>query len=414
MFNLADKVRASLSQSITDIITRAGAYAGENEEELYLVGGVVRDLFLGRRTVDLDLAVEGYAIRMAEYLAETTGATLTIHQRFGTAKLKYDTFSLDLATVRSEKYPFPGSLPVVQPGTILDDLARRDFTINAMAIRLTTGHFGELLDPHKGEQDIAGRIVRVLHSDSFVDDATRIFRALRYEQRLEFSLSTETMGLLTRDLDMISAISGTRLRHELDAILAEEYPEHVIIRAAELGVLRKLHPALRGDDTLKGWYEQSRSFPRRDSRTNLNLCLLIYPLTEKELDEFIARLNFSNRLSVLMRQTIGLKQKIGQIDGDRIKPSEVYRFLKGYSLPSIEANMFASNSIGVKKHLKEYLLKLRYVRVFLTGDDLQSMGISAGPQMGRMLDLLRDARLNGEITTSKDEREMVRAFLERS
>ncbi|MBN1376037.1 MAG: hypothetical protein JXA01_07775, partial [Dehalococcoidia bacterium] len=148
MVYLTERVKAGIPSYIAEIITCAGAYAADRGEELYLVGGVVRDLFLGRSNLDIDLSVEGYAIRMAEHLAGATGAKLTVHQRFGTAKLKYDNFSLDLTTVRSEKYPFPGSLPVVERGTILDDLSRRDFTINSMAIRLTTGHFGELIDPH--------------------------------------------------------------------------------------------------------------------------------------------------------------------------------------------------------------------------------------------------------------------------
>ncbi len=411
---LAEKVRACLPPYIADIITRAGIYAAERGEDLYLVGGVVRDLFLGRRNLDLDLAVEGYALRLAEYLAGVSGARLTVHQRFGTAKLKYDKFSLDLATVRKENYPFPGSLPVVERGTILDDLARRDFTINAMAVRLTTGHFGELLDPHKGKNDIAGRLIRVLHAGSFIDDATRIFRALRYEQRLEFSLSTETMGLLERDLDMIATISGTRLRHELEAILVEEYPERVIVRADELGVLPRLHPSLRGDDTLKRRYEQSRLLPKRDSRANLNLCLLIYPLADEELAAFIARFGFSNRVSELMRQTIRLKQKAGYLDSNKLKASEVYHFLRRFSIPAIEANMFACLSPRIRDRLRDYLLKLRYVRVFLTGDDLQQMGVSAGPELGRMLNLLRNARLNGEVTSVAGEREMVRIWRETS
>ncbi len=410
MAYLSEKVIACLPPYIADIIRRAGAYAAQQGEELYLVGGVVRDLFLERRNLDLDLAVEGYAIRMAEHLAAETNAKLTVHQRFGTAKLKYDNFTLDLATVRSEKYPFPGSLPVVERGTILDDLARRDFTINAMAVRLTTGHFGELIDPHNGEHDIRSRLIRVLHPGSFIDDATRIFRALRYEQRLEFTLATETMGLLERDLDMLKTISGTRLRHEIEAVLSEEYPERFLLRAAELNVLQKINPALRGDASVRSWYAQSRSFPKRDSRMNLNLCLLVYSLAEKEVNDFISRLNFSNRAAKIMRQTIALKNRVHYLDSEERKPSEIYRFLRGFSPPAVEANLFASASASIQRNIRDYLVSLRYVHAFLSGDDLQNMGISAGPEMGRMLELLRDARLNGQISSVAEERELVRAF----
>ena len=184
--NLAGSIKEQLPSDIAAFIRLAGEVAEKRQQRLYLVGGVVRDLLLERVNLDIDMVVEGDAIKLAQAIAGVNQAKVITHPRFGTATLKWGKRSADFATARAETYARPGALPTVKPGTISDDLARRDFTINAMAVELNPRRFGELIDPFGGRQDIEKKLVRVLHDKSFTDDATRIWRAVRYEQRLDF------------------------------------------------------------------------------------------------------------------------------------------------------------------------------------------------------------------------------------
>ena len=182
--NIVDILEERLPPDLVGCIRKAGETAAERGEQLYLVGGAVRDMLLGRGTLDIDLVVEGNAISLAETLAGQLGGKVTAHSRFGTATLKRDNKSIDFVTARSEVYQKPGALPQVQPGSITDDLARRDFSINAMAVALHPERSGELIDLYGGIEDLKNKSIRVLHEKSFTDDATRIWRAVRYEQRL--------------------------------------------------------------------------------------------------------------------------------------------------------------------------------------------------------------------------------------
>src|SRR4030042_521069 len=186
--NFSKEIRAYLPQRIFNLLRDAGDKANKMGQEMFLVGGGVRDLFLGRPNFDLDLVIEGDAIKLAQELAKSSRVKLIVHRCFGTAKLNFSDFTLDIAAARRETYSRPGALPDVQPGTINDDLFRRDFSVNAMALCLAPERFGELIDLYHGQDDIANRLIRVLHPNSFIDDATRIFRAIRYEQRLGFTL----------------------------------------------------------------------------------------------------------------------------------------------------------------------------------------------------------------------------------
>jgi len=256
--NLSSQLGKYLLPPVLALVKIAGREASELGQELYLVGGVVRDLFLGRANFDFDLVVEGEAIKLARKMTKDSQAKLTVHSRFGTAKLNYPGFSLDLATARSETYSKPGALPTVKPGSLKDDLIRRDFSINAMALHLNPQRFGELIDLHHGKDDLERRLIRILHPKSFIDDATRILRAIRYEQRLSFKLESETEKLLRHDVAMLDTISGDRVRHELELILKEDEPERAIRRAEELGALSQLHPSLKGNCWLSEMFTKAR------------------------------------------------------------------------------------------------------------------------------------------------------------
>ncbi len=190
--DVISQLEQRLSPESLALIQKAGALAAERRLGIYLVGGVVRDILLGRANSDLDLVVEGDAIKLAESLAGELGGRLVVHRRFGTAKIRTRNLTIDLAMARAETYARPGALPTVRPGSIQDDLARRDFTVNAMALRLDPGSFGKLVDPFDGRKDLENKLIRILHDRSFIDDATRMLRAVRYEQRFGFRLEAST------------------------------------------------------------------------------------------------------------------------------------------------------------------------------------------------------------------------------
>lgn len=409
--NYSSLLKGCLPQQLFHLLRDTGVKAAELGQALFLVGGVVRDLFLNRENHDLDVVVECDAIKLAQELAKSHQVKIIFHHRFGTAKLRFADFSLDIATARRESYERPGALPDVQPGSIGDDLFRRDFSINAMALHLTPERFGELIDPYHGQEDLRNRLIRILHRNSFIDDATRIFRAIRYEQRLGFGIEQQTADLLRRDLTMIGTVSGDRIRHELMLMLMEEYPERALKRADELEVLAELHPSLKGIGRLGAQFEQARQLGKSSPLPSLYLCLLVYHLAASENEQLMSRLNFPRKLAEATQQTLQIKAQLDRLTRSGIKPSDVYQLLQGYVTQAIQANMLASQSEVVKQHLHLYLTKLRYMKPLLSGDDVKKLGVPNGPQCGDMLHVLLAARLNGEVRTRHDEETLVRGWL---
>jgi len=401
--NLSWHIEQYLPQQLLWLVSNVSGQATKLGQTVYLVGGVVRDLLLGYPSFDLDLVVEGDAVKLAQQMAEITQAKLLTHPRFGTAKFSYSNFNLDMATARGETYAQPGALPVVTPGTLKDDLSRRDFSINAMAISLTSNDYGELVDPYQGKNDLEHRLIRILHPRSFIDDATRILRAVRYEQRLGFELEPQTAQLLKRDITMLNTISGDRIRHELELIFRENQPEFVIKRLAELGVLRRISPFLIGDGWIAEKFEKARQLKKPNQLPSLYFCLLTYSFSESKIEQFLNYLNIPAKLSRAMRDTLSLKIRLSQLNKPSMKPSEIYYLLQEYEPLAIQANAIASESSMVHHHLQLFLTKLRYVRTYLNGEELKRLGISAGSEMGKVLQALHKAKLDGEVNTKADE-----------
>ena len=403
--NISGLIKRQLPAEIQEILSIAGKMAGEQQYTLYMVGGMIRDLLLGRSSFDLDLVVEGNALEVARHFAEVIQGKEKIHPRFRTATVKWDGKSVDFATARSETYPRPGALPTVNTGDILTDLSRRDFTINSMALDISSG---ELLDPYNGREDIEKKLVRVLHEKSFIDDATRIWRAIRYEQRLDFMLEPHSLKLLVRDLDMLDTISRDRIRHELELVLKEEQPEKAIRRSAELGMLGKLHPLLIGDDWISEKFRKAREMVSPDSPAiELYLALLAYRLNKDETEEMINKLGLRKLQTRILRDGNLLKTRLNKLSEPGIRPSEIYELLHSLHHTALTAVSIA-NTPGIQKNIDLYLNKLRYVKTALTGNDLEEMGIKAGPQTKEILEKLLRARLDGQVTDKEGEIEMVR------
>ncbi len=409
--NLSSEMEKQLPAELVSFMQTAGEVATSQGQSLYLVGGVVRDLLLRRANLDLDLVVEGDAINLAQQLAESTQGKMITHPRFNTAKLRWNKWSVDLATARSEAYDRPGALPRVKPGSLASDLFRRDFTINTMAIELIPGRYGHLIDPHRGRDDLKQGLIRVLHERSFIDDSTRIWRGLRYEQRLDFRLEPVTLKLLKHDIPMLNTISGDRIRHELELILKEEFPEKILRRAEELGVLAKLHPALKGNGWLAGKFEQVRQLSSPNlPPIGLYLGLLSYHLFKEENEQLISRLRLPKSVAQTMRDTNNLKNKLLSLAEPELAPSSIYHLLHGYSLTAVTAISIATYSPVARQRIHLFLDKLRYVKPALTGNDLQKIGIAPGPQMKEILQRLHEARLDGKVTTKKEEERLVEGW----
>ena len=409
--SLSGEIQEQLPTELVKFMQQAGEVAARQGQSLYLVGGVVRDLLLGRTNLDLDLVAEGDAINLAQALADIIQGRIITHPRFQTAKLRWDKWSVDLATARSETYDRPGALPRVKPGSLASDLFRRDFTINTMAVELVPGRYGQLIDLYGGRDDLEHKLIRTLHERSFIDDATRIWRGLRYEQRLDFHLEPDTLQLLKRDIPMLDTISGDRIRHELELILKEEFPGKVLRRAEELKALPELHPSLKGDGWLAEKFSQARQLtsPNLPS-VELYLALLVYRLTGEENEDLMARLRLPKSLAQTLRDTNSLKARLESLADPELAPSIIYSRLHGYCSPAITANSLAADSPVAHRHIQTFLTRLRYVRPALTGNDLQRMGIAPGPRMKEILHRLHEARLDGKVTSKRGEEGLVRGW----
>jgi tRNA nucleotidyltransferase (CCA-adding enzyme) len=375
-------------------LERFGPVLDALPDPAYLVGGTVRDLLLGRPPrFDVDLAVVGDADAFAQALAERLGGRVTTHGRFGTATVHYgDGAHVDVATARTETYAAPAALPDVAPASsIEDDLARRDFTINAMAIALPRA---ELVDPFEGEQHLRDRLVRVLHESSFVDDPTRIFRAARYEARLGFRMDpkTETLALLA--VPDVARLSGARVREELYAIFAEEDASAALARLHALGVDSTLSMRFpERADTLNALRELNMHYQLGLSSEHLGLLAIDAPA--RKLDELKVERRIADGVAAAHREAVELRARIAQHSSPAELVEEIERSGPDSALYAL--------AIGDEPGLRDYFDRLRKVRLELDGDDLAALGLGESPRVGEVLAELRRRKLNGKLDSRAAE-----------
>ena len=393
------------------LLTYIAYQAASMNMPCYLVGGVVRDLLLNKPVNDLDIIVEGDAIKLGDALVKKYGGKLTPHTKFRTAiwhtpsSFNFHPSSLDLITARSETYEHSGALPTIKPSTIEDDLRRRDFTINAMAVRLDGDHFGELLDPLNGQSDLEQKLIRILHPSSFLDDPTRIFRAIRYEQRYGFKIESDTLKLINQEsFDILSTLSGERIRHEFDLIFAEEDSAKMLFRLNELGLFDSFNPKLpKLNEKYTGLLN---SKPSEEFGISINRIVLGYLLwlsdSSLELVRSISnRLDFTAELADAARGMLQLKNEL-PVFAD-FKPSTWTVRLEKLPLMSLYAVWLITNETV----LRDFLVKWRHIRANITGDDLIARGIPPGPRYKEILTRLRAAWLDGEVENEKEEKELL-------
>jgi len=372
----------------------------------YLVGGAVRDLLRGANGVDLDLAVEGSARSAARTLADRLGGQARDHDRFGTATVKADSLSFDLAGTRRETYERPGALPTVEPASLSEDLGRRDFAINAMAVGLTGDDLGHLYDPHGGFDDLGAGIVRVLHDRSFIDDPTRLLRALRYEARLGFVMDPDTEKRARRAVagGAPGTVSGARIGDELLDLLAEENAAAGVRRMHELGLDRALHEALEADAELVG----SATLMAGEVGADRALAGLAALVSADALA--LARWLDGLGLPAGQREAVIKAASSAALLVRELRleapPSRLYDLLSGEPPESLALAL----ALGAPAELiLRWVRDLSRIRLEIAGQDLLEAGVEEGPAVGRGLAEALRRKLDGEVAGRDEE---LRAALE--
>lgn len=406
MPNVAPILDNQLNPAQVSLLERAGRVASRHGVALYLVGGAVRDAMLGHQAIDLDLSVANADPAFASVLARALDGEVVASSQFGTSKLQIGDIVIDLAMARSETYAYPGALPSVAPGSIDEDLARRDFSINAMAVSLNPDTWGDLFDPSDGQRDLQRRLIRVLHPGSFVDDATRVLRAVRYAGRLGFQLESATEQLMRRDISYLDTIKGDRVRHELERIFHEERAESILKLAQDAGVLKAIHPTLNlQDSTLTGLRELN--VEGISDSDLLFLSLLTYAAPSNARPALIRRLNMDSRWARVIRDTGSVKDSYDRLNSPDLKRSQLHELLSPFDASAIRGCALAADEPVVVWHLNLFLSELRHVTPFLNGDDLIAMGVPEGPVIGKLLKAIMVSRLDGLIATEEDEKNFV-------
>lgn len=421
--SLLPKMERQLAPELIDFLREAGRVGDRMGFRVFAAGGFVRDLLLGRPTLDLDLVVQGDGLAFARRLARKIGGRLSVHRAFGTATIEGSPAGrVDVAAARRERYAEPGALPAVTMRvSILEDLYRRDFTINAMAASLSPETFGKLLDPAGGHLDIRRRKIRVLHALSFIEDPTRIFRAIRYAVRLGFTLDKEIRRLLkAAGIGEYPALSGQRLLAEIDLTSAEARPHRALVALGRAGAFRLLDASYRfsqiasrrlmalGD--FSDWCgEKDLALPTR----GLALLALTEHLSREKAERFLGRLSLSGepleRLLAARRDGPALAESLSRLAPGSL--SACAALLRGHP-PETIGWAWCLGSDSARQVIEWFLAEGRGHRPILTGDDLLALGVPKGPAVGALLDRLRDARLDGTVTTRDEEIAVVKSWSE--
>jgi tRNA nucleotidyltransferase (CCA-adding enzyme) len=391
------------------------AALSEGYEGVYLVGGTVRDILLGEQSFDVDIAVEGDAIELAKGLAEALDGRVRPHEKFGTAVVLYgEGGRIDVVTTRTEFYDAPAALPTVEHATIREDLFRRDFTINAMAVSLKGDDLGRLVDPFGGRADLEGGVIRVLHNLSLIDDPTRIFRAIRYENRYGFRMDEHTARLArsTIEMGLVGDLSSARLRDELVLLLSEGDVRHSILRLAELGADRAIHPHLAADEEAVALFDRLVALAEEHGvevpAWRLGLLALARKLPPDELYDWLDRLKVrrrdAERIAAAITVAPRLVERLRERDAD---PAEVVALAEPYAP---DAPLFAL-ALADLPPLEDYFRRLRDVRLEITGTDVADLGLAESPRVGEVLAEVRRRKLNGELDGRESELEAARRLI---
>ncbi len=419
--NIIRLMRERLSPKLMEILENVGKIANELNLGAYMVGGFVRDLFLFRKNEDLDIVIEGDGIMFAHQYAKLNKARCHPHEKFGTAVIIFPGgFKIDVASARMEYYRFPADLPTVEMSSIKLDLFRRDFTINTLAVQLNPDKFGTLIDFFSAQKDIKEKTIRILHNLSFAEDPTRVFRAIRFEQRFGFTIGKLTSSLIENavKMDFFKQLSGRRIFTELRQILEEENPAPAIQRLEDYDLLRFIHPSLKlsrkmtvilnSIKNVLSWHDLL-FLEEEYTRWTVYLTALLSECNRNTTDEICNRLEIAQRYRVIFcDERFGAERCIYKIQGDLpMKNSDIYKHLSVFRIEILLYMMAATQNEDIKKAISYYFTQLRQIKPLIKGKDLKDMGIEPGPIYKKVLDAVLEAKLNGELKSYEEEASFV-------
>lgn len=413
------RLERAVAPALLKLVRTIADEANAVGDSLYFVGGFVRDLLLNEPTKDLDLVVEGDAIRLGHRLAEKYGGRVVGHRRFGTAKWILTNNEqerdplltaagvpdhIDLVTARTEFYEQPTALPQVEQSNIKLDLHRRDFTINTLAIALDEARYGQLLDFYGGERDLRDGVIRVLHNLSFVEDPTRILRAVRFEKRLVFTIEPRTLEQLHEAVDLLGRVSGDRLRTELELIFQEENAVEMLRRLDDLAVLDRIDPGLTYTNAIGKRFE--RLAP--DAGAEAWFAAWLWDLPKEDVNRVTDRLNVPGSTQKLLQQVFALRDALPDVL-DAGRPSEKVTIIESQvrrpEAVRIAAQLVESDQ--TQTILERYLTDWQHVEPAVSGDRLRDLDVPPGPIYAEILQTVRNAILDGEATTPAEQRELL-------
>jgi len=414
-----------LPQHIVDILRNTGMAADELGCRAYTVGGFVRDLIMRYENLDIDIVVEGDGLAFANALGKRFGCRVRGHEKFGTAVVVFPgEFKVDIATARLEYYERPGALPTVELSSLKLDLYRRDFTINTLAVAINQRNFGELIDFFGAQKDIKDKTIRVLHNLSFVEDPTRVFRAIRFEQRYGFVMAKHTQSLIKNavKLDILRRISGERVLNEIKAIMEEENFLRAIERIKEFDLVKFIHHDINLDKEEMLLVERARDVLSWHKLLYMEekvegWLVLFLALSSQLNDEAIMELG--KRFAIVGKHRAAVLQarayarhalNMMQMKKD-LKNSEIYKLLKPIPMEDILYIMAKTRSDDTKRIISNFITHLRGCKIILNGDNLKRMGIPEGPAYSDILNALLEKRLDGEIKTKADEEKTVKEMV---
>jgi tRNA nucleotidyltransferase (CCA-adding enzyme) len=422
---ISQSMKDRFPERIHHLLVEFGRVGDELGYSVYAVGGFVRDLLMRVENFDVDIVVEGDGIRFAEEFEKKSPCRIRTHKKFGTAIILFsDGLKVDVATARFEVYDFPAALPTVEKGSIKMDLYRRDFTMNTLAIQLNPSAYGELIDFYGGVRDIKEKVIRVLHNLSFVEDPTRVFRAIRFEQRLGFQIGKHTQNLMKNAVRMgfMDRLSGGRIFSELILILQEGDPIPALRRMRDFNLFEFFHPHLKFAEEADHLFEQIHHvvswfdllfLEERYERWLIYFYGLIDFLKQGNIDEICQRLAINEKIRNRVvegkrRADQALLQIFSWINLDfQPRRSEIYTVLDPLSTEAKLFMMAKTTQMTTRRYISLYFTQLKDMKPLLGGKDLIRMGIKPGPSIRKTLTDLLKARLDEQVITRQDEMEYI-------
>ncbi len=428
MRNLSEKMQTCFSQGTMILLKRIGALSKHLGYKAYLIGGTVRDLLLGMENIDIDIVIEGDAIAFGEKLAHELHGTIISHRKFGTCSVTSpEHVKIDFATARKEVYEKPAALPTVEFSTLKNDLIRRDFTVNAMAVSLNEHDFGQLADFFDGIGDLGRKSINTLHDKSFIDDPTRILRAIRFEQRLGFSIETHTANLIRKSIEkeIYKRVEEPRLRDEIILILKEKELFKIIKRLDEFRALKIIHPYLKLNkhlhevfnaiDDACAWYQNDSPRKRSIEKWLIYLMALFEDISYDSTLYFCNKFEFKRgeRLRIISFKKSSRRVLKTLNSKSKILPSKIYHLLEPLSHEVTLLLMAASHSDIGKGRIMEFFHKYNGMRTAARGDDIKALGVKAGPRFNKIMEKILYKKLNGILKTKEEELEYAKKLVKR-